>query len=204
MSADDERFKEVSFVEGLNLIVASTTASSADTDSRNSAGKSSLIELIHFLLGSRATNTALAMNKALRHITFSLEMDWPGLSSPLSVRRSGQRAGFVTLNEDVTGTDDGAIFPRTGAVELPVERWTQLIERDLFGLRGDHPGVRGRVLLSFLARLQRADPYFLPPVRPGSRLQPRLPAGPGLAARRRVQATGRPQGDACPAEESGR
>ncbi|WP_326589264.1 hypothetical protein [Streptomyces brevispora] len=71
LSADDERFKEVSFVEGLNLIVASTTASSADTDSRNSAGKSSLIELIHFLLGARATNTTLAMNKALRHITLN-------------------------------------------------------------------------------------------------------------------------------------
>ncbi|MFC8248367.1 hypothetical protein [Streptomyces chartreusis] len=82
LSADDERFKEVSFVEGLNLIVASTTASSADTDSRNSAGKSSLIELIHFLLGARATNTTLAMNKALRHITFTLELDWPGLSGP--------------------------------------------------------------------------------------------------------------------------
>jgi uncharacterized protein YydD (DUF2326 family) len=152
LSADDERFKEVSFTGGLNLIVASTTASSADTDSRNSAGKSSLVELIHFLLGARATNTTLAMNKALRQTTFTLEMDWPGLSSPLSVRRSGQRAGFVTLSEDVTGTDDGAIFPRTGSVELPVERWTQLIERDLFDLRGDHPGVSGRVLLSFLAR----------------------------------------------------
>ncbi|WAP53473.1 hypothetical protein [Streptomyces sp. S465] len=67
LSADDERFKEVSFVEGLNLIVASTTASSADTDSRNSAGKSSLIELIHFLLGSRATNTARPEQGAAAH-----------------------------------------------------------------------------------------------------------------------------------------
>src|SRR5690606_27839444 len=68
------------------------------------------------------------------------------------VARRGQRCGVVTLDRDLTGTDDSALFPSTGAVELPVERWTQLIERDLFGLCSDHPGGGGRVLLSFLIR----------------------------------------------------
>ena len=66
LSADDSRFKTVTFTPGLNLLVADKTASSADTDSRNSAGKSSVIELIHFLLGARANNKVLALNKALR------------------------------------------------------------------------------------------------------------------------------------------
>jgi len=78
LSADDPRFKGMAFTSGLNLVVADTTAKSKDTDSRNSAGKSSMIELIHFLLGARAKAGTLAMNKELRQVTFGLEMDWPG------------------------------------------------------------------------------------------------------------------------------
>jgi uncharacterized protein YydD (DUF2326 family) len=152
LSADDSRFKTVTFTAGLNLLVADKTASSADTDSRNSAGKSSVIELIHFLLGARANNKVLALNKALRGITFGLEMDWPGLEQSLEVHRSGARHKVIALSQDVFGRPVEGLFPEEGAVELSVEQWTGAIERDLFGLRGDHPGVSGRTLLSFLAR----------------------------------------------------
>ncbi|WP_351233281.1 ABC-three component system protein [Streptomyces sp. NPDC002133] len=154
LSADDARFKTLTFTTGLNLLVADKTASSADTDSRNSAGKSSVIELVHFLLGSRATAKSLAMNKALRGTTFGLDMDWPGLDQLLEVRRSGSRAKYVSLSQDVFGAPADVLFNGNGngGVELSVEQWTRTIERDLFGLRGDHPGVNGRTLLSFLVR----------------------------------------------------
>ncbi|MFE6555469.1 ABC-three component system protein [Streptomyces sp. NPDC057746] len=168
LSADDARFKTVSFTDGLNLLVADKRPASSDTDSRNSAGKSSMIELIHFLLGSRATAKSLAMNKALRSTTYSLELDWPGLHHPLEVRRTGQRPKVVTLSQDILGVSDGALFQDDGPIELSVEQWTSAIERDLFGLRGDHPGVSGRVLLSFLAR--RASSHgFNEPTRTFSR-----------------------------------
>ncbi|MFD3780289.1 ABC-three component system protein [Streptomyces sp. NPDC058612] len=152
LSAEDPRFKTVTFTAGLNLLVADKTAASSDTDSRNSAGKSSVIELVHFLLGARATTKSLAMNKALRAITFGLDMDWPGLDRPLEVRRSGSRHKTVSLSQDVFGLPTDGLFSDTTGVELSVEQWTRAIERDLFGLRGDHPGVSGRTLLSFLAR----------------------------------------------------
>ncbi|MEK8141662.1 hypothetical protein NKH18_00780 [Streptomyces sp. M10(2022)] len=77
LNADDARFKTVEFAPGLNLLVADTTSSSAETDSRNSAGKSSVIELVHFLLGAQSSKS-LATNKALRHITFSLALTGQG------------------------------------------------------------------------------------------------------------------------------
>lgn len=138
LSADDARFKTVEFSPGLNLLVADTTSSSAETDSRNSAGKSSVIELIHFLLGAKSSGS-LATNKALRHITFSLAMDWP-LQDPLEVRRRGDNPKVVSLSRDVSGVPADTLFAGGQDVELSVEQWNRVIERDLFGLDGDHPG----------------------------------------------------------------
>ncbi|WP_331768181.1 ABC-three component system protein [Embleya sp. NBC_00896] len=161
LSADDPRFKTVTLTGGLNLVVADITDNSTDTDSRNSAGKSSLIELVHFLLGARADTNAVAMNKALRNTTFRLDMDWPGVES-LSVARRGSQPKTVRIDPDVTGADSDHLFPSEGPTELGVDEWNRLIERDLFGLRGEHSGVSGRTMLSFLARRDSAHGFNEP------------------------------------------
>jgi uncharacterized protein YydD (DUF2326 family) len=149
LGADDPRFKTLQFKDGLNLIVADVTPKSLDTDSRNSAGKSSIVELIHFLLGARADNKQIARKKALRGIMFSLELDWPGISTWLQVRRSGRDTGFVYLNPNVAR---GANELDLGLERVPVADWNDLIESTLFGLGDEHEGVSGRSLLSFLIR----------------------------------------------------
>ncbi|WP_329005793.1 DUF2326 domain-containing protein [Kribbella sp. NBC_00709] len=151
LSADDPRFKTVTFTDGLNLIVADTTTASSDTDSRNSAGKSSMIELIHFLLGARSDSRSLFAKKALRDITFCLQMDWP-TTKELSVYRRGNRSGTVRLDPDVTGGNQVTLFNADEPAEVSVEQWNQLIDEYLFGFGEDHPGISGRTLLSFLVR----------------------------------------------------
>ncbi|CAM5230961.1 hypothetical protein STANM309S_06195 [Streptomyces tanashiensis] len=131
LSADDPRFKTATFTRGMNLVVADTTTGSSDTDSRNSAGKSSLIELIHFLLGARADKRSLTARKALCDITFCLEMDWPDVGD-LKVWRSGSQPGVVRIDPGIGEPDDDVIFALDSPSELTVERWTRLIERDLF------------------------------------------------------------------------
>ncbi|MEU4117773.1 hypothetical protein AB0F71_25170 [Kitasatospora sp. NPDC028055] len=86
LSADDARFKTVVFAPGLNLVLADRTNTSATTDSRNSAGKSSIIELVHFLLGARADARSPFAKRPLKSITFQLDLDWPGITQPLTVR----------------------------------------------------------------------------------------------------------------------
>jgi uncharacterized protein YydD (DUF2326 family) len=51
LTSNDPRFKSFDFRRGLNLVVADKAGGSTETDSRNSAGKSSMVELFHFLLG---------------------------------------------------------------------------------------------------------------------------------------------------------
>lgn len=51
LSANQPGFKNVSFRDGFNIVVAERTKESTKKDSRNGLGKSTLIELIHFCLG---------------------------------------------------------------------------------------------------------------------------------------------------------
>ncbi|MFJ2444398.1 ABC-three component system protein [Streptomyces sp. NPDC087658] len=154
LNADDPRFKGAVFTPGLNLVVADRLRGSASTDSRNSAGKSSLIELIHFLLGGRVTKTSLAAKKPLREITFSLEMTWPDVDF-LTVLRTGSRPNIVRIAPDITDTrsiEQITLGLEGDSADVSVDEWNRLIERDLFHLTGDHDGVSGRTMLSFLAR----------------------------------------------------
>ncbi|MFJ8476480.1 ABC-three component system protein [Kitasatospora sp. NPDC094011] len=152
LSADDARFKTVVFAPGLNLVLADKTNTSATTDSRNSAGKSSIIELVHFLLGARADARSPFAKRPLKSITFQLDLDWPGITQPLTVRRSGERQGTVVLEPPLTPASPDTLFAAEGEASTTLAEWNQLIDRNLFGMGPDHPGVSGRTLLSYLAR----------------------------------------------------
>ncbi|MFI9331218.1 ABC-three component system protein [Kitasatospora sp. NPDC052868] len=152
LTADDARFKAVVFTPGLNLVLADKTNTSATTDSRNRAGKSSIIELIHFLLGARADARSPFAKRPLKSITFQLDLDWPGVTEPLTVRRSGERQGTVMLDPPLTPASPDTLFAAEGEATTALAEWNQLIDRNLFGMGPDHPGVSGRTLLSYLAR----------------------------------------------------
>lgn len=55
LGSDDSRFKRLDFHDGLNLVLADKTMDSDSTDSRNGAGKSSIVRLVRYLLGGSAT-----------------------------------------------------------------------------------------------------------------------------------------------------
>ncbi|GAA1664221.1 hypothetical protein GCM10009733_072470 [Nonomuraea maheshkhaliensis] len=149
LTADDSRFKTLDFTPGLNIVVADTTSVSAATDSRNSAGKSSIIELLHFLLGARP-DKHLATKKALRGIRFRLHLDWPGVPDTLRVTRIGTNPNAVELDHDVTTGMQGQLD--FGTTDIPLSEWNQLIEAALFGLKDEHDGISGRNLLSYYIR----------------------------------------------------
>ena len=52
-------FKSLQFTAGLNILLADATAKSTEKQTRNSAGKTSMIEIIHFLLGADADKNLL-------------------------------------------------------------------------------------------------------------------------------------------------
>lgn len=160
LSANDARFKSLSFHSGLNILVAETTHSSADTDSRNSAGKSSVVELLHFLLGGNADKDSLAAHPQLRQTTFSLHLDWPGLPDGLVVERSGTSPAAVRLDPPLAVSSQDQLL--MGNEEIRLSEWQELIERHLFQLPPDHPGVSGRSLFGFLMRRDSSHAFNEP------------------------------------------
>lgn len=144
LAADDSRFRTVRFRPGLNILVAQSTEHSTVTDSRNGLGKSSFVELLHFLLGGQAKPSDLVRSEALRNWTFALELNGhPGNHELLTVKRSGSDPTTVWLQTIPTAPDRR---------RLRLTDWQRQIEADLFGLREPHPGLSGRMLLSFLIR----------------------------------------------------
>lgn len=63
-------FKSIQFHEGLNVVLSDKNESSTDKKTRNSAGKTSLIEIIHFLLGSDCDKDSLFRAPELIQYTF--------------------------------------------------------------------------------------------------------------------------------------
>ena len=149
LGSDDPRFRTVRFRPGLNLIVADRTATSTPDQSRNAVGKTSVVELLHFLLGADKTGIKLMDDKTISQATFRLDMDWPGQEDPIRIRRSGRSPNEILLNPDIT-QESHTLFEDEKPVTL--KEWRAAIERDLFGIRPEDKGLSGRILLNLYMR----------------------------------------------------
>jgi uncharacterized protein YydD (DUF2326 family) len=96
IESDLPGFKPVKLGPGLNVLLADKSPQSGEKQTRNSAGKSSLVELIHFLLGGKASG-ALPCHEALKSHTFFGTFDFGG--QQLRVGRSGGDPSKIVLDE---------------------------------------------------------------------------------------------------------
>jgi uncharacterized protein YydD (DUF2326 family) len=67
-------FKTINFGQGLNILLADVADTSTERHTRNSAGKTSLVEIVHFVLGSDAGKSSIFKHEDLIDHSFSLEV----------------------------------------------------------------------------------------------------------------------------------
>ena len=152
--SDKESFKAFTFREGLNIVLAGRVSAPDDEAAperrtRNGAGKSSLIDLIHFLLAGSPEGAL--KSKMLHDWSFTLSLDvgaevWTierGLSEKKSITRARESAP---------------------AKEISATALAQQLGQTWFHLDGSKAtgGASFRQLISYFARRRRDGGYEFP------------------------------------------
>lgn len=164
LSANHESFHTITFVRGLNVIVAERSTASSEKDTCNGVGKSTLIEIINFCMGSRTKAGEGLLIPALADWTFTLELSLGG--NRLEVTRAVADPNRIVVNgfssdwNEQPRTDDA-----TGDKYFSAERWRALLGALLFRIPEPVADLKYRPhfrsLFSYLVR-HGSDAYGSP------------------------------------------
>jgi uncharacterized protein YydD (DUF2326 family) len=165
--SDLSTFKPIRFHEGLNILVAEKTRTSTDRQTRNGAGKSSLIELIHFVLGADCKGGCIFRNEALRGHLFGIELDVAQQSVRAS--RSGNTPSTLLVSglDGTTGSTTRA--PQSNLLAdqgYDLAEWREILGAEFFELPPNDRRPRFaptfRSLIPYFARRQSTGGLELP------------------------------------------
>lgn len=130
---DQKSFKGVSFEKGFNVVLAQRTEESTEKDSRNGTGKTSLIEIIHFCLGSTISPKNTLQAQELEDWTFILDITLRG--KEYTVYRNTLNRSYIKIEGDFS---DWPIKPLYNDEEdsyiMKVRDWIQLLGYLMFDL----------------------------------------------------------------------
>ena len=176
LGSDLKSFKTLTFGPGLNVILADKSRGASDRQSRNGAGKTSFVELVHFLFGADAKPTGIFRSEALRDCTFTATVDLRG--KLCSISRGGQKPSRIHIAGDVEDCrvaqkDEPPLFRRDEGAStdsrqrvLSNEQWKSALGDLWFGLHVDDGTERFqptfRSLFSFVARRQEGGGFQQP------------------------------------------
>jgi uncharacterized protein YydD (DUF2326 family) len=161
---DQPSFHQIEFERGFNVILATRTLAPTDKDSRNGAGKTTFVEIVHFCLGSKADRRNRLMAPQLRGWTFTVELDLRG--KPYRVSRNTANPRKVILEGDFR---EWPIQPKKdsdiGGFVLSTSQWTDLLGWLMFDLapqaKTDSFEPTFRSLFSYFVRRGR-DAFSIP------------------------------------------
>lgn len=134
ITSDLPSFKPVELRPGLNIIVSDKLEQSNDGQTRNKSGKSSLLQLIHFLAGKEGDTNSLFRKMQLESYTFSMEFDLKG--ALLRVSRSGATFGWLDIELLEGTTSLWPVDPLQGqaAIRISQAKWRGVLGLVMFGL----------------------------------------------------------------------
>lgn len=161
--SDMPTFKELQFHQGLNVILADKSPGATERQTRNGAGKSSLIELIHFVMGANLTKSSLFRSTALSQFSFGVDFDLQ--QTKTAVERCGDTSSKVFIREG--NTENWLNEPTKDKLfEIPASNisnsdWRNVLGRLIFGLMESDEGIQAskngptfRSLFSYFVRRQ--------------------------------------------------
>jgi len=163
-------FKPVTFREGLNVLLSDKSAAATEKQTRNSAGKTSLVEIIHFLYGADCDKDSIFRVPQLIEHTFKGRFRIAG--EEFTIERGGAEPAKVYL---VTGGEERVDIPKkldkaTERFYISNTNWKAFLGHSLFGLPQDESGTAFeeaytptfRSMFSYFARRRDSGGFFGP------------------------------------------
>ncbi len=133
VTANQQSFHAVTFTAGLNVILAERSTTSTEKDTRNGIGKSTLIEIVDFCLGSRATKGIGLLIEPLDKWAFTLDITLGG--NRVKVTRAVADQNRIVIDGSTKGWPEQPDTDEvTGKWVFKADRWRALLGWALFGL----------------------------------------------------------------------
>ena len=157
-------FKSLDLHPGLNIGLADRTDKSNLTDTRNGSGKSSIIEILHFLLGGKSDPRSIFRLAPLDKYWFEMTFDLRG--DRTRVRRSGSTPNKVEVSKPGGNqlTDEDLFTGLSGLTEMiSNEEWKRRLGSAIFDIteRGDWAPTF-RSCISYFIRRQNTGGFQTP------------------------------------------
>ena len=129
--SDLPKFKTVTLEPGFNMVLADRTKDSTKKDTRNGLGKSTLLDIIHFCLGSSIKQGDRLYHPGLANVVFGLELELYG--KRVTAERSRSSQNYIWVEGE---TDGLPLKPEVSAGRLryAVADWNQLLGLTLFAI----------------------------------------------------------------------
>lgn len=154
LRANKKTFKTLVFKKGLNIILADSSESSSEKDSRNGVGKTSLIEILHFCLGGKAESGKGVIRDELSGWEFYLVIKLRG--KRITVCRSVDLPSKIYVKgESLDSLPLQTKKDETGENYYGVDTFNKVLGSELFGLSHDDDRKfipSNRMLMSYFAR----------------------------------------------------
>ncbi len=160
--SDLSTFKNLKFNPGLNVLLADRRPDSNDRRTRNAKGKTSLVEIVHFLTGADCPKDSMFRAKPLIDSYFGMIFDVG--NSRIEVSRSGRKPSEIKLRGELSGLS--LEHKGSGAGSISNSEWRGLLGGLVFGLEGAEIETKYaptfRSLFSYFARRQRKGGFERP------------------------------------------
>jgi uncharacterized protein YydD (DUF2326 family) len=166
-------FKSLEFHSGLNLVLAEKTPGATERQTRNRAGKSSITEIIHFLMAGTLEKNSIFRDAHLKNHSFGLEFDLGG--HMVAMEREAENRSVLTVagGEYNHWPVQPSVDTLTGKKMIKNSLWKIVLGKILFELPESEEkyGPTFRSLFSYFVRRQSVR-GFTDPFRQNEKQQP--------------------------------
>lgn len=162
IDSDLPTFKTLKFHQGLNVIIAKKTEDSSNKQTRNRAGKSSMIEIIHFLLAGN--EPGLLKKKALHERSFKMSLSIGPIDGYIK-RKQGEKVLYSNFveGEELAQTDlFAAKSDLMAEVELTPKALAEWLRQCWFDISPEQKLPSFRKLINYFVRLANTGAFSNP------------------------------------------